>query len=653
MRMVRVVSVVVCLIGAPALAIAQTAAQPGLPPQPPPATGLLIGTVVDSNGDPVEGAIVRLRGGFAEVALQSIPGELPGGPRSTRSRAGGLFLFSGLPEGAYSLDVTKTGYLPGAFGRRRPGGAAQSIPLAVGERKSAIRLQLWQFSAVTGSVVDEAGEPMVGVQVQAMRRVFEAGYPKLQSPAVLSSTNDRGEFRIDGLTAGSYAVCIANTPVALPTSLIDSYVQAAADGTVNQFRQQLGSFTGLGTPMPAAAGQRIADVVVQGGQQSRLPTVLVGDDGRVFTYPTTCYPSGAPSVSQRIDLEPGAERQVTFQLTPQPAAEVSGRVLGPDGPMANVALRLLAGYTTQLTGDSGFESAIATTDQSGMFRFVGVTVGDYTLRVIKSPDPLPNPATPGAITASPDPAFWANLPVAVTEKGIADLEVQLQRGFRVTGRLEFDGTAPKPTPEMLERYGVQFAPAEGNGGRQLNAFRGSIDREGRILTPEMPPGRYVVWFLAFAADRIASAAWETVGATIGGRDASNVAFELKADETTLVVTRTDRPATIAGTARNSQGQPDPDAAILMFPTDPNRWKDFGSSSRLLRQVRSAESGGYRIRGVPEGDYYIAAIQESEAIDWQDPALLALVARTASRVTIGKYEQKTVDPVTTTLPRGGR
>lgn len=652
MRIVRVVFLVVCLAVAPALAAGQATIQAGQPPEPPPPTGVLTGIVVDSNGDPVEGAIVRLRGGFAEVALQSIPGELPGGPRSTRSRAGGLFLFSELSEGAYSLDVSKTGYLPGAFGRRRPGGAAQSIPLAAGERKTAIKIQLWAFSAITGSVVDEAGEPMVGVQVQAMRRVFEAGYPKLQSPGVTSATNDRGEFRIDGLMAGSYAVCIANTPVALPTSLIDKYVQAAADGTVNQFRQQIGAFSGNGTPMPAAAGLRLGDVIVQGGA-SRLPAILVGDDGRTFTYPTTCYPSGVPAINQRVDLEPGAEKQVTLQLSPQPAAQVSGTVVGPDGPIANVALRLIAGYTTKLTGDSEFETAIATSDQSGAFRFVGVPVGDYTLRVVQSPDPVPNPTSPGAVTASSDPAYWASVPVAVTDKGIADLEVRLQRGFRVTGRLEFDGASPKPPPEMFDRFGVHFAPAEGNGGRQLSALRGTISRDGQILMPEMPPGRYIVWFTSFANDRLATAAWETRGATIGGRDASNTPFELKSDETTLVVTRTDRPATIAGTARTSQGQPDADAAVLMFPADPDRWKDYSSSSRLLRQVRAAESGGYRIRGVPEGDYFVVAIPESEAVDWQDPTILAALARTATRVTIGRYDQKTVDPVTTTLPRGGR
>jgi protocatechuate 3,4-dioxygenase beta subunit len=638
-----------CLaLGLLASSLTGVAAQvPPIARDQPPATGLITGIVVDAQGTPVEGAIVSLRGGLIEIGTQMQAGALAGGLRNTLTRSGGRFLFTGLAAASYSIEVTKSGYLPGAFGRRRPGGVGQSIPLAADERKTGVRIQLWEFAAITGSVIDEAGEPVVGVQVQAMRRVFESGYPKLQTPGVSASTDDRGEFRIDGLVPGAVTVCVATTPVALPTGVVDALAQALADGTIAEFRRQIGT-----APMPGSSGLRIGDVVVQPGTNQRLAPVWSGEDGKTFAYPTTCHPNGPPSLSETVQLDSGAERRVDIRLAPRAAADVAGHLLGPEGPMARVPIRLVAGYTAQLTGEQGFETAITMTDAAGAFRFIGVSEGDYTLLALKSPEAAPVQGGP-MFAASPDPAYWARVPVAVTEKGVTDLEVTMQRGFRVTGRLEFDGTSPKPSPEMMERYGVVFAPAEGNGGRQSNALRAGIDREGRIVSPEMPPGRHVVWFVAFADDRIASAAWVTVGATIDGRDASNIPYELKGDVTTLVVTRTDRPTMIAGTVRDAQSQADADAVVLVFPVDPQRWKDFGSSSRTLRQARATETGGYRIVGVPVGDYFVVGVPEAEAGDWQDPAVLAVLARSASRVTIGRNEQKTMDVVSIAMPRGGR
>ena len=63
----------------------------------------------------------------------------------------------------------------------------------------------------------------------------------------------------------------------------------------------------------------------------------------LYVYPTQFFP-GTPSAAQAttLTLKSGEERSgVDLTLSPAKTARVSGNVLGPDGPVANVALRLV------------------------------------------------------------------------------------------------------------------------------------------------------------------------------------------------------------------------------------------------------------------------------------------------------------------------
>src|SRR5258705_11592581 len=73
------------------------------------ASGRIAGRVVTADtGRPVRGARVAL----------SAP-QLSGG-RNLVTDASGLFDFTGLPEGRYNLNVSKTGFVTLAYGQRRP-----------------------------------------------------------------------------------------------------------------------------------------------------------------------------------------------------------------------------------------------------------------------------------------------------------------------------------------------------------------------------------------------------------------------------------------------------------------------------------------------------------------------------------------------------
>src|SRR5262249_24312181 len=138
-----------------ALQAAQPAASPG--------TGLILGRVVDAaSGRPVGDAIV------------SITGATIGTPRAV-TNANGQFVFRKVPKGRLSLVAAKPGYADGAYGRRAPGGTPRSVELGDGQRIGDVTIPMWRHAAISGTVTDEAGEPVIGALVRVFRRRFAAG----------------------------------------------------------------------------------------------------------------------------------------------------------------------------------------------------------------------------------------------------------------------------------------------------------------------------------------------------------------------------------------------------------------------------------------------------------------------------------------------
>ena len=126
-------------------------------PAPTPADGAIAGQVVDaSTGKPVSGVVVSISG-------PAIP--------SILTSADGRFLFRDLPPGRFTVSAIKGGYAEGASGRKRIGGASQPVVLTADEPKTAdIVVRVWKNCAITGTVSDESGEAVVGVQVRVLAR---------------------------------------------------------------------------------------------------------------------------------------------------------------------------------------------------------------------------------------------------------------------------------------------------------------------------------------------------------------------------------------------------------------------------------------------------------------------------------------------------
>ena len=604
-------------------------------------TAVIVGRVIDGGtGKPVSGAVVSLQGATLRV------GQAP----RLMTDSQGRFLYRNLPPGSYSIVATKPGYIDGAYGRRRPEGGTQPVELSEGERANDIPILIWKYAAIGGTIVDEAGQPIVGAQVRALQRRMIGGREVFRPLGVSLTSDDRGVYRIANLPPGEYTVSVSAQMTTVPGAVLDAYQQSI--GSNDASRRALSSaIISLGPGATNPAGPyvtREGDLVVNLPRGLALPN---GDGAPRVIYPTTYHP-GATSHKQAttVRVASGQERSgIDIQLRPVPASTISGTVLLPDGPAANVAVRLdppdaARGFMAEGHG--------TITDGGGRFTLLNIPAGDYTLRVSRlpptnSPEGISTIIQGAGITVMSstntgdgppaplptDPTWWAAVPVQVGRRDITDLNVTLQEGVRFSGRLEFDGVAERPEPDRLRRLVLNIAPADESflsGSRPAQ-----IEADGSFKTIGLPGGSYIA--------RMTSPlpGWTVESVMYQGRDIADVPIDVSsADIAGIVVTLTDRPAEIAGTVRGSSG-PDIDASVLLFPTEPSLWTGT-SNARRMRLARVTKTGAYSIKGLPPGSYYLVAVPDEESSDWTDPRSLEALARSATLVDVDRGSQKTQD-----------
>src|SRR4051812_4845106 len=132
--------------------------------------------------------------------------ELGGEGRTASTSVDGRYELKDLPAGRYTVRVARSGYLPLQYGQRRP--LEQGKPLQLLDRQAIenIDFSLPRSSVITGRVTDETNEPIADVQVTAMRSMYYQGKRRLVAAGAPIRTDDAGEYRVIGLSPGTYYV---------------------------------------------------------------------------------------------------------------------------------------------------------------------------------------------------------------------------------------------------------------------------------------------------------------------------------------------------------------------------------------------------------------------------------------------------------------
>jgi hypothetical protein len=608
----------------------------------PAPTGFILGRVVDAaTNRPVVGATVSLS------TLQAAPGDpsplpLPASAVGSNALTGsdGRFLFRSLGPGTYGLVADAPSYLTGGLGQQRPGGRMQPLVLAAGQRAGEVTIRLWSEAVVSGVVADESGAPVPEVWVHMLPR--DRTPPPGQLPVTRSATSygartdDEGAFRIGDVMPGEYVVVVPSRSVQMPVSA------GSADAAAIQ------SLRSSGAPDVGATsrGTRVGDSLllthyegVWGGSNALaaiLPPTL-RPDGRLVAYAATFHPSASTiEGATTLALRAGDNRfGIDIRLRPVTMTSVSGQVLGPDGPARNFGVHLFPAFAVDSELERTHGAALTTTDASGAFTFLGVPPGQYVIKAWRRAQGL----VTGGKPPPADTTLWAEAALTVGDSPLRGVKLVLEPGGILSGRVQFEGTAPPPMPGPLQPpLSVAFEPPWSLAfGNRLGVYVGP---SFEFATLGLPPGKY---FVSLPNQFSASLrGWYFESATHESRDLTLAPVTLAGQQVIdIIITYSDRRSEVTGTVLDASGKPDTAAAVLLFPADYRTWIQNGLFPMAARAEYVSQLGSFTVPMKP-GDYLLAAIDEDTLQIWSRPGTIEKLAQFATPVTLTRGETKRVE-----------
>jgi len=563
----------------------------------PTPTGRISGRVVTAD----TGRAVKRARVFVSAA------ELPGG-RGALTDDSGVFDLTELPAGRYTLTASKSGFISLSYGQRRPLQAGTPLQLGDGEQLKSLEFRLPRGGVISGRVFDEDGEPVPGAMIRVMRYQYLQGDRRL-TPAGTGQTDDRGQYRVWGLMPGDYYVnALTRIAIGGRGGFGGGFPGGPPPGGPGGGRGGRGGGAGIdvGGMIAAVGGGNVAALFGSGNDQEPV------------NYAPTYYP-GATAVNDARPVTVGVSQEVNdinINLQLVRTSRIAGRVTNPDGTPTS------AGNVNLMPDGAGGRGAQIGMNYGGRIQWDGtfaianVPPGRYLLRARGDDSETPQ---------------FATMPVTVNGDDVADVTVMLSGGATITGTVTFlPGGSPAPDLTQVRLSATSFDQAA--LGPQPNA---RVDKEGAFTLIGVPAGPHL--FRPSGNMR----GWILKSVTLDGRDITDTPVDLRAGQTVsnVVMTFTDKLTEISGTIATEQGTPMPDYTVLAFPTDPSLWRP---QARQIMTARPDQTGKYRMRGLPPGEYYLATVDPAEQGEWFDPAYLDAHRAGAARLTLADGDVKTQD-----------
>jgi hypothetical protein len=343
-----------------------------------------------------------------------------------------------------------------------------------------------------------------------------------------------------------------------------------------------------------------------------------GDDPAAASYAPTYYPGvAAPTEARPISLGLGAEiSAIDFNVLLLRTARVSGRVTNPDGSAARGNVQLVAdGQRPSGRGGSPLGTYNGRVGADGRFAIVNVPPGRYTVHAR------------GEVARVPQ---FASQPLLVADGDVSDVFLALAPPAVLSGIVMLEPADPAAR-QLLTQFQVT-APAAGIE-TPFPAGNARVDRDGNFTLDGIAAGSHLI------RSAQTPRGWALKSVLIEGRDVIDSPLELQSGQTISDITLvfTNRLSEVNGTVTDRQGAALTNLTVLAFPQDASLWRP---QARQIVTARPDQNGRFQMRGLPPGQYYVAAIDPIEQGEWFDPLLLEQHRIGAARLTLLEGEVKT-------------
>ena len=534
--------------------------------------------IIAGTDEPVSNAVIELKWN----------GEGTPDPILAATQANGRFLFRSVPPGDYLVVASRNGYLRAELGQRSPTRRGVPLTLAPAQQVAGVRVAMTPTAAISGRILDGAGQPMPGIAVQLVRPLFQDGR-RMMTVMKSMLTNDLGEYRIFWVAPGSYYVNVIPPP--------DTPAGGGIPLVLNPYGQPAGRSLWWDqsnvTARPLGSGLRETEAY--------LP----------MFFPGTADESSATPV----ELQPGADiRGIDIRLTPVRAWRVQGLILN------GTTRQPVPGATVQLLSLTDGRMFQTTSDTMGMYSIARVSSGPYAL-----------------LSAVQSAGLARLMNVEVRDADI-DARVELQPFLSLSGRL--NGVDPSAfTVRLRLDFPIQNPP-------QLNATPAA---DGSFTFRTVPPGDYRVFVAPVLLPQlppppsVPSTLQNTYVKTIrmGSMDVLN--GRLRIDQqpaSTLEITLGSDAGSLNGRVLNARQEPAAAVTVVLLPDVERRL----IRTDLYRVTNTDQSGRFLLESLPPGEYRLFAWENVDDREWQDPAFMRRHEEMGRTVRITENERQSLDIV---------
>ena len=507
-------------------------------------------------GDPLKKAVVTLRavgtaqnnppGGDLNAVFQQQQGRQQNRNQSVTTRDDGTFVFNNVAPGQYRVSVERDGYINQEYGQRSFNGTGTVITLGAGQRLNSIDFQMSPAGTIAGKILDEDGEPVTGIQVQALSYQYRNGVPTLM-PSRQVQTNDLGEYRLYWLSPGDYYVSALPNPRRGQVAVEGAYAPSYFPGGIDPERA-------APVGLAAAAEVRGIDFILR-------PVATVKVSGRVIMpTPTTSTAPPAPAIGQRGG---GGRAQGLLRGAAAPQVMLVPSNVRPGG---GAIVRAIQG------GGRGNVAA------DGTFEISNVIPGSYTVIAIQNQE---------------NRLFMANARVEVADADVGNITLALRPGVDVPGQIFIEGQTTPPPQFSMERVRVTLNSAEqlpiGNANAQVKA-------DGSFVFPNVATIGYRVNIGGLPAGAY------LLAGRYGGADALNGPLQISDQNLPLQLQIGFTPGRVDGTVSDTRDQAFAGAMCVLIPSARNRID-------LYKTATTDQYGKFSFANVPPGDYKLFAWED--------------------------------------------